>query len=489
MKKTIKYAGIAAATLLAVAPVAAPVVSNVTTVKADSSDAQQDYQTVENKANDFKDLFNTNQKASVLAPDATTTTQFAGLSLGKQVDYTAFMGTQAAKTLSADATLAADSILSNSDREAKVTVTAKQVGGAAITDNGDLVKILNNNKLPEVQFTVLLNYKDFNGNDASRTATFTATKDNTADITSVKATYTTPLDVALNSQTTSAELTSSANVSIKDQDGNKLDFSDTNPTANYYYTYNAALNDAGTNTVNANGSTDVIKKNKFVKAGTYYQAITLTAGTNLAQFITDYENDPTSNPIYVNGKVASEGADFNIDTTKKTITFVRTVNVSSDASQWTYTKQSGIVTTKSTENYYTLVDNDNAIVGNRALGKNSSWLTDQYRTNQNGVKQYRVATGEWIDADNVTFSDKATTPSEDGSALTDIQDHNGTVTLDAPASFNYLLYSKDGKVSNRALGGDSAWKVIQTAKDSQGRTYYRVSTTEWVMEGNGVHFN
>jgi hypothetical protein len=215
----------------------------------------------------------------------------------------------------------------------------------------------------------------------------------------------------------------------------------------------------------------------------------LTAGTNLAQFITDYENDPTSNPIYVNGKVASEGADFNIDTTKKTITFVRTVNVSSDASQWTYTKQSGIVTTKSTENYYTLVDNDNAIVGNRALGKNSSWLTDQYRTNQNGVKQYRVATGEWIDADNVTFSDKATTPSEDGSALTDIQDHNGTVTLDAPASFNYLLYSKDGKVSNRALGGDSAWKVIQTAKDSQGRTYYRVSTTEWVMEGNGVHFN
>jgi len=347
LKKSIKYAGIAAATLLTVAPIAAPVVSNVTTVKADSSSAQQDWQNVENKANDFHDLYNSNKTANLMGTLGTVAPvagDFTGLSLGKQVDYATFMGTAAAATLAGKA-VNADADLSNSDREAKVTVSAKEVGGSAITDNGDLVKILNNDKLPEVEFTVLLNYKDFNGKDATRTVTFTATKDNTADVTSVKASYTTPLDVALNSQTTSAELTSSANVSILDQDGNKLDFSNTNPTGNYYYTYSAALANNVASAVTENNSTDVISNGKFVKAGTYYQAITLTAGDNLSQFINDYQNDPTSNPIYVNGKVASKGSDFSLTgseidangnvTTPGTITFVRTVNVAKSTSNWT----------------------------------------------------------------------------------------------------------------------------------------------------------
>lgn len=489
MKKSIKYAGIAAATLLAVAPVAAPVVSNVTTVKADSSSATTDYQGVENAADDFKDAFNGNVKAATLGTELGAAT--SDLDLGNQQDYSTFITSDAAKAIATgtigDGTNEKD-VLANSDRNAKVTVTAKYKDGAAITDNGDLVKVLNNNKLPEVVFTVQLDYKDFNGNKASRTASFTATKDDTNDLTSVKASFTTPLDVALNSQTTSAELTSSANVSILDQDGNKLNFNNTTATDGYYYTYNGALN-AGTNKV----STDVIKydkdgnNGKFVKAGTYYQAITVAPGTNLAQFITDYQNDPTSNPIYVNGKVASEGSDFNISTDGKTLTFVRTINVASSDSQWTTEDTTGVVTTKSDSSFYTLKDDNNNTVANRGLAKNTAWKTDKVRTDQNGNKQYRVATGEWIDANNVTFSDKATDNNGEG-AYTDVKALNGKVVTAGPAGFYYPLYDDNGKmVSDRGVAGETAWYTDKSAVNADGVTVYHVATGEWLQGTNATY--
>lgn len=506
MKKSIKYAGIAAATLLTVAPIAAPVVSNVTTVKADASDAPADFQKVETAADDFKDAFG-DVKASTL-----NSTNLGGLDLGNEVSYSSFVTTEFAKTLggsdlgSGDA---ATDVLASNDRNAKVTVTAKQVGGSSITDFGDLTKILANNDMPEVEFTITLNYKDFDKNPAHRTATFTATKDDTTKLTQINASYTTPLTVALNSQTTAAELTSSANVKITDQNSNNVDFSNAAPTSNYYFTYNAALKDTGDNTVQknseGNASTDVIKNNKFVKAGTYYQAITLNAGDSLSQFITDYQNDPTSNPVYVNGKVASEGADFEItpgtaavkadpdnnvaakNATPATITFVRTVKVSASSAEWTTKDTTGVVTTKTDHAFYTLKDDEGNTVTNRALAKNTAWKTNAVRTDQNGNKQYRVGASEWIDANDVTFSDKATDNNGEG-AYTDVKALNGKVTTAGPEGFYYPLYDDNGKmVTNRGVAGLSAWYTDKSAVNADGVTVYHVATGEW-LQGTNVTY-
>ncbi|WP_099973937.1 hypothetical protein [Lactobacillus terrae] len=123
---------------------------------------------------------------------------------------------------------------------------------------------------------------------------------------------------------------------------------------------------------------------------------------------------------------------------------------------------------------------------NQALAANTAWLTDQQRTESDGSVQYRVATGEWIDAASVTFSDSIATSS---SALTDIQDLQGrhVVSISTPG-FVYPLFQADGSKAGRALAGGTDWLTDKTAKDAEGHVYYRVSTTEWLMEGTGVSF-
>ena len=471
MKKSIKYAGIAAATLLTVAPVAAPVVS--TTAQAAVTSVATD----QSKQNDAVTAFGK---------------QFAGDITAKSiVDGTKSitLGSQNLSDFSSDADETVDGVDINSliGSDATVSVSAK-CGSTSINNSNDLTRILKDETYPAVEFTITLNYHNLNDQAVSKTYTFKATRtttDNNAnELKTVNAKFTTPISVALNSTTTSTQLTATTDIHLTDQNGDGLVAgSKVNADTNYYNTYADAMDG------NRASATNAVSKNKFTKAGTYYQAILFTAGngSSLRSFISKYTQDPSSYTVYVNGAKASAGYDFQASPSHATLRFVRAINVSNTTDQWTTTDTTGVVTTKSASKYYTLKNDDNDTIGNRALGANTPWRTDKVRTNQDGVKQYRVATGEWIDANNVTFSDKATTPS-DNSALTDIQNQNGTVTLDAPASFNYLLYTKSGELGNRALSGDSAWKVIQTAKDSKGRTYYRVSTTEWVMEGNGVHF-
>ena len=169
-----------------------------------------------------------------------------------------------------------------------------------------------------------------------------------------------------------------------------------------------------------------------------------------------------------------------------TLTFIREVHVSQNAS-WTTEDVSGVVTTKADSSYYTLKNDDNNTITNRALAKNTAWVTDKVRTDNNGNKQYRVATGEWIDADDVTFSDKATT---DEGEYTDVQALNGKVTLDGPSSFVYFLYDNNGgQIANRALTGDSAWFTDKKATNAAGVTVYHVATGEWVQAGSGVNYS
>lgn len=495
MKKSIKYAGIAAATLLAVAPVAAPVVSTTTAQAATNATTDQSEQT--KNVNTWLDQFADTTASKLSTNDATSTT---GLITPNEAESLATFDTNNAGLVAVGSGKTTDAVkdMINSKADASVTVTATS-GSTSLTTSNDIQKYLKDNTKPEVDFTITLTWYNLKGVKQTDTATVKATRPETgSELTQLNASFTTPVTVPLNSTVTNTQLTGTTGMSLSDQNGDGVFTGSIAVSPNYYSTFADAMSNAEGTDAKKLGN---IKKNAdgvdaFVKAGTYYQAITFNASDNtqLSQFISQYKADPSTYSVYVNGKVAAPGYDFTSAEANTTsgseapasITFVRTVKVSNDTSDWTVTANKGVVTTKSDNNYYTLKNDDNETISNRALAKNSAWITDQKRVDQDGNTQYRVATGEWIDANDVTFSDKATT---DEGEYTDVQALNGKVTLDGPSSFIYMLYNDNGEtVSNRALAGDSAWYTDKKATNAAGVTVYHVATGEWVQAGSGVNY-
>ena len=489
MKKSIKYAGIAAATLLAVAPVAAPVVSQAATATTQVGNADgSDLTTAkENFANQFGNQEDTDVKL------ADSTNEKLALGSDNATALATFQEDNAANGIIKSATTN-DKLTALKDQGAKVYVTATDNKGTVYDGTigksvSDLTSAMALDNYMPVTFTVYLQYKNLdNGSYTSfaKAASFTVSKSDSDELKSINATFTTPLNVAKNSKTAATQLVNGANLSLTDQNGDSVATKAIELGSTYYYTYTAAMNGNATTGVVSDND---IKDGEFKTAGTYYQRVTYTAqtGSSLASLIAAYQDDPSSYTIYVNGKNASEGSDFTTKTGDNTITFVRAIKVADSEAEWTVTENKGVVTTKADTPYYTLVNDDNAKITNRALAKNTAWVTDQKRVDQDGNTQYRVATGEWIDANNVTFSDKATT---DEGAYTDEQALNGKVTLDGPSSFIYMLYNDNGEnISNRALAGDSEWYTDKKATNAAGVTVYHVATGEWVQAGNGVNYS
>ena len=499
MKKSIKYAGIAAATLLAVAPVAATSVqaetpatgeaagSTTSNKKTAATDQSQQDNAVTAFGNHFgdKEANTTNFTGTAAAPK---------VKLGTQ-DLSDFADNNA-DLIKTDATLANMNALIGTD--ATVTVSAKY-GNTTITNESDLYKILADDSYPAVDFTITLNYNNLLNKAQSKTFSFSATRTTSADaLTTINAQFTTPVTVPLNSTTTSTQLQATTGTQLTDQNGDGIvAASSIVPSTNYYNSYSDAI-DASNNDSSVTPAYTATAEDgsvaTFDKAGTYYQPITFTAGegSSLGEFLQEYVANPNKYTVYVNGKEASKGYDFVTDATSTPadtkITFVRTVVVSESEANWTVTANKGIVTTKSDSAYYTLKNDDNETIANRALAKNSAWITDQKRVDQDGNTQYRVATGEWIDANNVTFSDSTSTDNAEGE-YTDVQALNGKVTLDGPNSFVYFLFDNNGKqIANRAVNGDSAWYTDKKATNAAGKTVYHVATGEWLQEGSGVNY-
>ncbi|WP_138108114.1 hypothetical protein [Lactobacillus terrae] len=299
----------------------------------------------------------------------------------------------------------------------------------------------------------------------------------TDDNESLNARFTSPYSVAAG--TTNASLQGIAtDLYIADDNGNTVS-NVTNTTGKLYTTEKAAYN--------ATSSKEVTASTLDTVGTTYYQTINVTSTSqamiNLMTKVSDGDEDYA---LMVNGSEA-DADNLNINLKSKSVTFrlVRAVTVAAPSTAWNTTSISGTVTTGSNA-IYTLVNDNGDAVANRALSGNSSWRTDTVRTNAAGQKQYRVATNEWIDASSVTFSDGSSTS---GSAITSITDLSGSHVVDlATPGFVYALYKTDGGASTRYVAGGTSWVTDKTGKDAAGNTYYRVSTNEWVMAGNGVTF-
>lgn len=482
MKKSIKYAGIAAATLLAVAPVAAPVVSSTseTAVKAATTDTNTT--NMNSYAGQFVD--------STLSQDAiTNVSEFGKMSLANfNTDYLQF----APYTLNDnDATYTA---LSKSDTaKATATVSAVTSNGTKVSSATELNTYLQDPKTKAVTFTVAFNYNDTNSTAASAiTKTFTVTKaavTHTADLTSAAISYDKTANVAYGTSAADYKLVASANLSVKDNNGTELtsNSSDTvtpSISREFYTSYNDAYNQK-----------HGIKVPTFKKENTsYYQVVkgTFKADSAFATFLTNHKNTPADYGLTVNGTTltgsytdpTSFQTKTNTDGAKKSFTLIREIKVGSkEAASWTTSDIDGVVTTKSDNSFYTLNNDNNETVSNRGLGANTAWLTDKVRTNANGDKQYRVATGEWIDANNVTYAKKG-----ENTGLQNIKTVSGVATLTKSKGYVMTLFGDNGEARNLSLASPSAWRVDRTATDANGNTYYRVATNQWLQAGEGVSY-
>lgn len=494
MKKSIKYAGIAAATLLAVAPVAAPVVSTVseTTVKA----ADTTYTDAANAnvwLNQFAD--------KTYATGATIPT--FGLTVGNNQSLSA--DTVAKDPLIKDAQVSTanpSNTFANATDTKITSVQAYAIDADGNVDSSamsqrDVNTRLSNRLGGGVQVQLGYSYKtsaDAAATTGTKTLNFKYAKTSaTTSVTKVAATYTTPISVAAGSKAANTQLQSSLNVSLKDQNGKELvgntnEVASVTPATSYFTTLKAAEGSANT------ADATLEAGNTFKANTTYYQRITVasTKGNALDTYLKAQANSAdgsyTINGVSYantnNGYITAGDAN-----NAATVTFVRAINAgSTEAASWTTTDTTGVVTTKSAHNYYTLKNDNNQTIANRALGANTPWRTDKVRTNANGEKQYRVATGEWIDADDVVYSN-GNNNSNNGSGLTDIKTVSGVATLTKAKGYYMALFNDEGKAyDNKYLGSPSAWRVDRTAKGADGNTYYRVATSEWLQAGEGVSF-
>ncbi|MFC6322602.1 SLAP domain-containing protein [Companilactobacillus baiquanensis] len=491
MKKSIKYAGVAAATLLAVAPVAAPVLTNVTTVQA----ADVVYPTADQAtgwANQFQNkVLGTKENAATM-----TSTNY-----GTDLDISASTFASDPLFASVMANTVNDTTFADNTDSKVTSVQATAINGEnkdTLSAN-DVNKILSGKLFDGVTFTVNYSYKTDANTTKTGTINFNVTYAPTTDTTTVTkaaAKYTTPISVDYNSPVAATQLDSSvSDVTLTDQDGNNLvGNSDQVASVSAGDNYYTNLKNAITNDGKTGLATDLTSGKFATGDATYYQVVTLTAtpGSALDTYL---KTEPSDGTYTINGVSYANTNNGTIvagdDTTGATISLVREINVGSkEAASWTTTDETGVVTTKTDKTYYTMKNDDNDTITNRALAANTSWKYDQVRTNANGDVQYRVSTHEWVPAESVTVNDDNNSGSEtpEGALTVTNLDTKGVVSLATPG-MTYFVYNKEGVMSTtRALAGGSSWLVDKTATDANGNTYYGVSTDEFVKAGEGVSF-
>ncbi|MQS53413.1 hypothetical protein [Companilactobacillus mishanensis] len=379
-----------------------------------------------------------------------------------------------------------------------------KLAGAAGQEKGDFVKTVNyaekNGNGAQVTFSVqVIDTSKNNQVLTTKYVTFTNNTKKTIAATDLNIKFDSPINVKVGESTLDPQLSASGakNTVVTDKNGNNINFA-ADP-GDYYSNDKDALKNDEFSSVNVG--------NKFaLKDATFYQPVTLTFAADAlnVQDIFYQMIDNGSHSVTVNGKNATQNM---LHPENNSITFVRQIKVNDPNEKpttkpdtntpnpdtnnpnpdpdytigvWKETDQPGYVITNSTVSRLT---NDETSDSTRALAPNTNWATDKLRVNtKTGVKQYRVSTHEWVNASDVTF--RNSTPGLTN--FTSIAGGYATVKLAGPDGFVYDLFSKNGDRVQRGLAGNSNWATDMTATDKDGKTYYRVSTDEWVPDGAGV---
>lgn len=544
--RKIKYVGIAAATLLAISPVATTAVGNSTqTVQAASTTGSSDsvpgfLETAWNKikenlqtseigkqavkvvdemiANVKKATAESNANKEDAKDDVSKKAVEALQAIGKE--KIAYNGTETDGTL--DALIALNGQKASAEQLQKALQSAKageQPQRAAIKEaEGKLTFAVSAGDTISQQDlqTTYESFKKFgNGfpmaftikvtdsegsNLGSTSITFVNNKEVATVSTSLNVSYTTPIHVDAGDSTTDQRLTTSVDAKVTNEKGETV--KPTKIVAGDFYNKES-------DAIDRNGNVASVSA-KFAGDGiTYYQPVTLTFDTDAVNVISIYNamREDGSQKITLNNDPAYGQ---NVSSKENSITYVREIQVGSgfdnntdkpgtdnnnnednnnDANLengvWVEDNATGKVTVG---NSVASLYDDNNNLTNRAVAANSAWATDKSRVNsKTGLKQYHVSTHEWANADDVTFSGDENNGSNALGTIANLSGHH-TVDLDGPSGFVYALFSSNGKRSNRGLAGNTSWYTDKSATDGEGNTYYRVSTDEWIRVSSGVTF-
>lgn len=386
MNKNIKYAGLATAALLLVAPAAAPAVnslSNVTTAQAATNNGNlTDAQTA--SLNKFFGVLQASNPSSATNkfPDFTdvaTNYTSTKLTYTQLIALTSVASAMQSTILPADVT-----------NLASVTFGVQGVRDGSVLSNvsdfNTYVKTAAANPGDSVTLRITA-YDSTGAAVGTKDLTFTNTPATQANNT-LALTYTDPMKVALNSGTDQPLYTTSVDATVQDGDGNTIAVTNPTPDGTLYTSADAAW---GSST--ASGAT--FTGNTFSTPGaTYYQKVTVTLPTtaNLGTIYSSMQAG-TGGSVTING---NDAVNANVNTTNNTLTYLRSIKVG-QADNWTTTPVSGVVTVGSS--IAPLCDDAGDVVATRSLAPNTPWLTDQKRVNsQTGEVQYRVSTHEWVAA-------------------------------------------------------------------------------------------
>ncbi len=495
MKKSIKYAGVAAATLLAVAPVAAPVFNGQSVAPTAANTAKATYSTAtqEDAYNafdaTFKDYNNATQADFVIGQlGETVLTQNRGIYSALQanailkplhpqyrgigdVDVLAQLNEIAFLVLPANGETTAEwraEMVAASEHGGSVSyrivgLPLQDIKDHATWSNQELIKYFKPVEL--------------NGHALDKTVT-AKTEVAQQEVHAMNINFDTPVDGYVGESKSDFYSNGKYPVTITDNKGNAVQAQDI--ASNFY---------------NGLDTATFINGSELPKAGTVTQKMTIKFNRNeYNALFSDLDQ------ITINGQAFSGGLLSKVwDKAGNTVTVTRTINVGLD--NYTDTTVNGQVHTPvqdmSNNTIVThLYDAKGNQVASRGLSQGTDWFTDTKRVNNaTGETYYRVSTNEWVKASDVSYSDNSDENnnggSTDESGLTNITalPAGSTVSLAGPAGFVYSLYGKDGSTATRGLAGDSSWATDQQATDASGNTYYRVSTDEWIMAGTGVTLN
>jgi len=114
-----------------------------------------------------------------------------------------------------------------------------------------------------------------------------------------------------------------------------------------------------------------------------------------------------------------------------------------------------------------LYTKDGKIIKDRALAKDSNWITDK-KLVVNGETFHRVSTNEWVKASDVY----------------EFETVNKIITT-SNGTFKTLYDAKGNAIKDRALAAGSAWFSDKTSTIN-GKKMYRVATNEWVLASDLV---
>lgn len=488
MKKSLKYAGFAAATLIAVAPAAAPVFNATSVVPTASNEAQATYSnSVQEDAYNVFDAtfknYNTATQADFIYGSA-----FALLNTNNRYTYSAELLNGILRPLhpqyqsalnDLDVVACLNEIVfvvvpageQTSSEWKQDMVAAGQHGGQvqyrivglpmstvkdhALWSNQQLVKYFEPYQL--------------NGHPLDKTV-YAKTEVAQQEVHAMNINYDTPVDGYVGQAKSDFGTTGQYPITIKDNLGNTVTPQDV--TSTFFNGLDMAT---------------VINASTLPKAGTVVQKMTIKFNRNEYNALF---ND--LNQITINGQEYSGGLLSKVwDKVNNSVTLTRQIDVGLD--NFTNSSINGVVTTpivdpNDSSNITHLYDQKGNRISNRALGQGTAWFTDIKRVNNNtGETYYRVSTNEWVKASDVSYADKDDNGGNT-SGLTNVTDlpTGSVVSLAGPSGFVYSLYNTNGNVANRGLAGDSGWIADKQATDANGNVYYRVSTDEWIMQGSGV---